>query len=386
MGVVYYCLPMGATAYLSFAGFYTAALARKEPAAGARAVLREKAVLDSDAQARAMGIVPGIASSEARYAARGGQVQFVDYKPGDYADEARQWLDVCAEYTSVIEPIEPHCAYLDLQAQPSPHEIAEPLAADLYRSVRLCPQIGIANSKLVARVAGRALWPGQDAAVFAALPIESLWPVKVEHRRRLRFLGYRTIGEVASLPSSLLTKQFGDEGLSILRWAMGIDESRVRALYPPEEVSAKFYFPQPARNDAEIETALLHLARDLSSMLSSRDAQTRKVALQAAFERKERRAERTFNTPMRSVGAILTGLRLTLRQIELNDDVCALFVNLLHEPATDAQYAMETSRSAADASPAVERLKETFGANAIYTANEVATPRRRLLLRAYQGE
>src|SRR5688572_25404643 len=169
---------MGATAYLSFAGFYTATLARKKPAAGGCVVLRDRLVLDSNAAARAMGIAPGIAASEARYAARGGEVQFVDYRPEDYAEEARRWLDVCAEYTGVIEPVDPHCAYLDLRAVPSPHEVCEPLAADVYRAIRLCPQVGMANSKLVARLAGRALRPGDDAGFLAALPIESLWPVK----------------------------------------------------------------------------------------------------------------------------------------------------------------------------------------------------------------
>jgi DNA polymerase-4 len=377
---------MGATAYLCFAGFYTAVLAKKQPGQGARVVFRKKAVLDSNAAARAMGIVPGIASSEARYAARGGRVEFIDYKYEDYAEEARRWLDVCAEYTGVIEPEEPHSAYLDLQGVPAPHELAEPLAADVYAAVRLCPQIGIANSKLVARVAGRALRAGEDSGFLAQLPIERLWPVKIEYRRRLRFLGYRTIGEVAGLPSSLLCKQFGNDGLSILRWAMGIDESRVNALYPPEEVGAKFYFPQPAKNDAEVETALLRLSQDLASKLSCRDAQTRKLLIKVAFERREESANRTFNRPMRSSGALLTGLRLTLRQILVKEDVYAIAATIAHEPASDSQYSMEVDKESADASPAVDRLKETFGAGVIYSAKEVSTPRRRLLLRAYEGD
>jgi hypothetical protein len=89
---------------------------------------------------------------------------------------------------------------------------------------------------------------------------------------------------------------------------------------------------------------------------------------------------------MRSVGALLTGIRLTLRQISLRDEVAALHAQLVQEPASDTQYAMEVDKSSSDASPAVDRLKETFGTEAIYAANEVVTPRRRLLLRAYEGE
>ncbi|MDQ2985284.1 MAG: hypothetical protein M3R13_01020 [Armatimonadota bacterium] len=376
---------MGVVAYVSFAGFYAATQVRNG-AGEAVAVLRSRAVLDSNAKARAIGIVPGIAASEARYAARGEHVRFIDYRSEDYAEDARRWLDVCAEYTSVIEPMDPHCAYLDLDALPAPHEVAEPLAADLYHVIRLCPQIGIAGSRLVARLAVGALLPGEDAAFLSALPIEALWPVAKELRKRLRFLGYRTIGEVANLPSALLKKQFGEQGTSILRCAMGIDESRVRALYPPEEIAAKFYFPQPAKNDAEIETALLAMAGDLASKLASRDAQTRKIALRVMFERREDCAVRTFNRPMRSAGALLTGIRLTLRQVDIKEDVAALLVQSIHEPTTDSQYAIEIDKSGSDASPAIARLQETFGTNAIFSAMEIVTPRRRMLLRAHEGD
>jgi len=377
---------MSAVAYISFAGFYTAALARKQPELCAVAVLKNRLVLDSNAKARLLGIVPGIAASEAKYASRGEQVRFVDYKDEDYNEFASVWLDVCAEYTSAIEPVEPHCAYLDLQGLPSPHELAEPLAADIYSAIRLCPQVGVAGSKLLARVAGKALQPCQEARFLAALPIESLWPVASEHRQRLRFLGYRTVGEVAALPLSLLKKQFGEQGLQISRLAKGMDESAVRPLYPPEVIAAKFYFPQPAKNDAEIETALQCLANELAFKLTSRGVQTRNIEITTIFEKCERIGVRTFNRPMRNSGALLTGIRLTLRQITLREDVVALFVRCIHEPASDTQYAMEADKASADVAPAIDRLKETFGAGSVYAASEVVIPRRRILLRSYEGD
>lgn len=370
---------MGAVAFVAFAGFYAASC--KEPVV----VLRGRSVLDSNVSARRMGIVPGIASSEARYATRGAPVRFEEYREDEYAERAKQWLDVCCEYTTVIEPLQPHSAYLDLRALPAPHEVAEQLAADLFHAVRLCPTVGLAKNKLIARVAGRALFPCEEAAFFSGLSIDSLWRVPIEHRRRLRFLGYRTIGEVARLPDSLLRSQFGDQGTAILRWAMGIDDSPVLALYPPEEVSAKFYFPQPARNDAEIEAAIQRLSVELSAKLESRDAQARKVQLTAFFERRESHHSRVFNRPMRGAGPLSTGIRLTLRQCEIAEDVFALHVCLQHEPAADLQAGFDDNPAQPVIDPALARLKDTFGSQAVVSAGDVATPRRRLLLRAYEG-
>src|SRR5438477_11644914 len=178
---------MSAVAFVTFDGFYSACIARKEPelARAAIAVLRAKNVLDSSQPARRLGIRPGMAAPEARYAARGASVRFVNFQESDYIQESRRWLDVCAEYTTVIEPTDPHSAFLDLSAIAGAREMSIPLAADIYSALRLCPRIGIASGKLAAKLASEPIH--EDGAFLAPLPLDSLWQAEPEHLRRLTF-------------------------------------------------------------------------------------------------------------------------------------------------------------------------------------------------------
>ncbi|MCH8273868.1 MAG: hypothetical protein IH851_03680 [Armatimonadetes bacterium] len=393
---------MSAIAFVTFDGFYIACLVRscRGPGGQPLVVLKDRRVLDSCAQARKYGVRPGITAPEARYAARGHSPapRFIEFKEEDYAALSRSYLNVCAEYASAVEPVSPHCAFLDLSLLPGARQTAHPLAADIYHAVRLCPQIGIAGSRLTACLAaectqGRAtvLPPGGDARFLAPLPIETLWTARPEILRRLRHMGYRTVGAAASLPAHLLKKHFGDEGLRVSQWAKGIDRTPVRALYPPDEVASALQFPQPARLSQEIEAGLRRLAERLSAGLRARDRQASEIELEVGFEGSlAQTARRSFTRPIGSFGALLTGLRLTLRKIPLDGDIQSLSARL-HELRGREETQMriaDTSRQETDGKKQFEhtmkRLKGAFGENTIRKADEIPLPRRVELLKTWR--
>jgi DNA polymerase-4 len=377
-------------AYVTFDGFYAASLARSDPDLGkhAFALLHKRTVLDSSPKARKIGIRPGIAASEARYAARGRQVRFLDYKEEYFCSDSKLWLDICAEYTSSIEQLSPHSAFLDLSMLAGAREMAVPLAADIYRAVRVCPHVGIASSKLTAKLAQGALYAGCDASYLAPLPIESLWQVDLAYLRRLKFLGYRTIGEVARLPSEILLKQFGKDGLHILLCAKGIDPTPVKTNYPRDEVSAKFVFMEPAQTDAHIEAGLRVLAQALSTKLHIGDRQTRDIELYIEFETCATTTKRVFVSGMQRMGTLLTGLRLTLRQVSLNKDVYAIAAKLKNVTSSSRkQLALEESvKDVQNAHSVMNGLHFVFGQESIRIASDIAPSRRKRLLQAYSRE
>ncbi|MBA3725364.1 MAG: hypothetical protein H0W86_02670 [Armatimonadetes bacterium] len=380
---------MSVVAFVTFDGFYVAGLSRIEPVlAKAVAVVRARKVLDSSPGARKIGIHPGMAASEARYASQGSKMRFVDYRESDYAETSARWLDICCEYTAIIEPVEPHCAFLDLSTLAGARELALAMSADIYGAVRICPRIGIASSKLVARLTGQVIPEGGDAGFLAQLPIESLWMAKPEHLRRLSFLGYRTIGEVARLPLEVLQKQFGQAGLQISLWVRGMDRTPVRPLYPPEELSARFTFPQPVRLDQEVEAGLKALAEHFGSVLRTRDMQTKQIELEVVFEgNRVESAARCFVNPMQSPGALLTGLRLTLRLVALGSEIYSIRARFPKiEPSDRSQMTLDaTVKDAEKANGAIKQLQETFGQGIIKRAGEVEAPRRQKFLKAFLG-
>jgi DNA polymerase-4/protein ImuB len=85
-------------------------------------------------------------------------------------------------------------------------------------------------------------------------------------RRRLRWLGLRTAGELAALPRAALAAQFGPDGAVVWDLARGEGGDRVAARRTQAELSARVEFPQPV---VEVR-ALLAAARHLLNRLLGR--------------------------------------------------------------------------------------------------------------------
>src|SRR5581483_1413626 len=269
---------------------------------------------------------PGMTAQEARYAARAlqktTQAVFHAFKEEQFAADSHRWLDICKQYAGAIQPIEPHQAFLNLDQLAGARRIVQQLKTELQASTKLKPQIGIAQTMLTARIAAEhnaIVAEGEDAQYLNSLPIEKLWPADPSVIKRLRYLGYRTIGEVAALPLDILRKQFGQHGDQLHAWCQGKDHRIVKPLYPPAELLAAFHFPQPARLQQEIEPALHKIAQTLALRLSSFDKQCLEIQLTIVFDENiSRTTNREFLHPMQSAGSLLTGLRLTLKRIAID--------------------------------------------------------------------
>lgn len=378
-----------------FDGFYAVALQASRPKLKGTAfgVVKDGLILDASAPARRQGLLPGITLAEARSVARaaarhGTAPALLDYDPEHFDPYARKWLDACLAYTNTVEPLGQEAALLDLSTLPGAEEVADALTQDLYFAVGTCPRVGIARTVLAGRVAAEVC-PGQpvlrDAEFLAPLPVERLWQVRPEHRARLAFLGFRTVGEVAALPTETLVRQFGREGIRISLLAQGRDSTRVRALYPPDEVYARVQFPQAARLDQELEAGVHRLARRLSEMLRARDSQARTVTLGVEFDRfRVVQGRRTFTRPLQSAGSLMTALRLTLRQVAIEEEVFALAARLPDiEPVSASQLRLSLAEGAEGEMPASveDRLRCRFGRSALRRASEVPVSRRERFLR-----
>ena len=92
-------------------------------------VVKDKAVLDANAAALERGVQPGMTLREAKAILHDGK--FVEWEPDEYREAQCAWLDLCAEFTDVVEPEEQHTAYLDLSMHPNPGEILDRVTEQL---------------------------------------------------------------------------------------------------------------------------------------------------------------------------------------------------------------------------------------------------------------
>src|SRR5688572_10775720 len=75
-------------------------------------VLRGKQVIGRNWAAEQRGVKIGMSEDHARALVLKGEFQ--QWKPENYIEHQEKWLDVCAQYSGVIEPEDQHTAYVDL--------------------------------------------------------------------------------------------------------------------------------------------------------------------------------------------------------------------------------------------------------------------------------
>lgn len=235
-------------------------------------VMKDHAVFDLNFAAYDRRVEIGMSLHQLRPLAPGCLVQ--PWKPEPA--KSKTWLDACLPYSDRIEPRADHIALLDLTAHPDPFDIARRLVRRLDELpfgrlvYGLGPAVWIAQLMALRKC---PLEPIRDLAqTLAPLPLENLRCLPLPHRQRLRLLGYRTIGQVATIPPAVLRQQFGQDAQTILLAARGESRDVVRPLYPSGAVHDVVRFDGALDDSLAVQDAIETLARRLAAKLFNRQA------------------------------------------------------------------------------------------------------------------
>lgn len=366
----------------------------------------EKQVLDMNPAAEAAGARIGMALSEAKALLQGGS--FIAWEEEPYREAQEAWLRICEDYTDVIEPEFQNTAYLDFSGHPDPAAIVWRLQKELFEKLGWKTRTGIAGTKWIAKVAETVngdgelplpyLEPCENPIRFlSGLPTKYLLPVPEQDRMRLRFLGYKKIGEISAVPLYVLREQFGDEGLLIHQAVHGGVQQRVQAVYPRDAASFRISFPGGVEMEEPLQQGLVQLAEGLSEILREKDLQGSELSLVLHYEEGGVcRKSRKFVKPMQSARAILAGLRLVYGSAggergkgkgeTLITEIRARMTNL--RPAEKFQRELNGAQGQNErqstSQAAFQHIRTVFGDHAIEIAGERKESRRKRVLRSWK--
>lgn len=208
-----------------------------------------------------------------------------------YSAVSRQVMSILRSFTPLVEPVSIDEAFLDVAGTETLHGPAETVAraikATLRREVDLSASVGVATTKLVAKIASELrkpdglviVRPGTEAAFLAPLPIERLWGVGARSRSVLSEYGVRTIGDLAALPVDLLVRRFGNGGPQLAARAVGIDPSSVGDGAATKSVSHEHTFDVDTADWEVIERTLLALSEGVAGRLRASGVKAGTVAI-----------------------------------------------------------------------------------------------------------
>ena len=212
-------------------------------ASASRALLQEVS-----REARDEGVTAGMAVGQARRLCSALAILTPD--PLRIRQASERLFDVVARVAPVWEPRRPGHFFLDLTGTARLFGLASDTAARIEREVTqrygLAGVAGVANTKLVSRIAARLVSPlqlcevraGSERAFLAPLPLTTLpgfgrFP-KPSALAILEDLNIATLGALAEVHQQHLELVFGQQGVLLHDWALGYDPSPV---LPPRQRS-----------------------------------------------------------------------------------------------------------------------------------------------------
>src|SRR5437763_2877899 len=213
-----------------------------------------------------------------------------------YREASKSVFKILDRYSPVIEPIALDEAYLDLTGQEAlmgqPDAVAVRLRDEVKSRCGLDLSIGVASSKLVAKVASElrkprglvVVQPGREAEFLAPLPLARLPGCGPATVVRLERVGVRTIGDLAALPDPLLGELFGQYGRLLGAHARGIDPGPVLPPGDPKSISREVTFDRDVREAGKVRATALGLLPDVGHSLREHGLSARTVVLKIRYQ------------------------------------------------------------------------------------------------------
>jgi DNA polymerase-4 len=213
----------------------------------------------------------------------------------EYRHQSRQVMAILREYTPLVEPISIDEAFLDVSGSELLWGPSQRLAREIQRRIQdelnLPASIGLATSKLVAKIASDhgkpkgfvVVPPGTEAEFLAPLPVERLWGIGPVTARRLRSLGISTIGQMAQSSAALLDIEFGRQAETLRAHALGIDNRPVETDHQAKSVGHEHTFSQDVADEEKVDRCLLDLSDRVAHRLRREGVQARTLTLKLRY-------------------------------------------------------------------------------------------------------
>jgi DNA polymerase IV len=240
-------------------------------------------------EARAYGVHSAMSVTEAYRRCPHGIFLPVDGRR--YQQASRDVMAILRRFTPQVEPISIDEAFLDVTgSRPlfgEGPEIAAAIKAAVREDVGLTASVGVARTKLVAKIASDLRKPdglvvvpaGEEASFLAPLPISRLWGVGEKTATVLAEYGVKTIGDLAALSPDLLVRRFGKHGASLGTRALGMDDEPVHEGDPAKSVGHETTFDVDSSDPEIIERTLLALSDGVAGRLRSAGVKASTIAV-----------------------------------------------------------------------------------------------------------
>lgn len=231
----------------------------------------------------------GITTGEPLYMARRkvDKLFVVQSNKEKYKEYSDKFYKILCKYTPVIERYSIDECFMDMTGMEmmfgDPVKLAYKIKDEIYNTLGFTVNVGVANSKVCAKMASDFEKPNKVHTLFIEEIKEKMWPLKVDDlfmvgkssSKKLHELGINTIEDLAKADVNMLTRHFKSMGKMMHEYANGIDDSNVeKTVAKNQGIGHSTTLPEDVDNIADLKKVL----RKLSDMVGIRLREEKKYA------------------------------------------------------------------------------------------------------------
>lgn len=195
--------------------------------------MRHGIVLAKSTPAKKYGIVTGEPLIRAREKCPNLQVFSPDFE--EYVKQSNAFIELLKEVAPLVEQYSIDEAFCDMSGTKSLYGdltiFADTLRKRIQKELGFTVNIGIANNRLLAKMASEFEKPNQTHTLFTEeipakmwpLPIRKLFFVGRSTEKKMHTLGIHTIGELAACDPAFLSSHLKKQGITLWNYANGRD-------------------------------------------------------------------------------------------------------------------------------------------------------------------
>jgi DNA polymerase-4 len=272
--------------HLDLDAFYASVEQRDKPSLRGKPVIvggtgGRGVVATASYEARRFGVRSAMSTAEAR--ARCPQAAVLAPRFPAYAESSTVVMGLLRELSPLVEPLSLDEAFVDLtpgESDPEAtaagrldvdrvREIARSLKEAVHARTGLTASVGVATSKLMAKIASDlekpdglvVVGPGSERELLDPMPVRTIWGVGPATAERLRRAGIHTVGELAAVEQQELVGLLGQaHGGALWHLARAEDDRPVVPEREAKSVSAEDTFERDLSEPALLQAELDRLA------------------------------------------------------------------------------------------------------------------------------
>lgn len=192
---------------------------------------------------------------------------------GWYKECSEGFISICRKYSPVLQQFSIDECFIDMSFRcygQDPVEVATRLKDEIRTTLGFTVNVGVGSNKLLAKMASDFEKPDKVHTLWESEVQEKMWPLGVRDllwvgkktEARLTSYGIRTIGDLATIDITMLTRLVGrNAAIQLHDYANGRDDSPVETeVAEAKSYSAERTFSKDLTDPVDIDRALFNVA------------------------------------------------------------------------------------------------------------------------------